>query len=225
MPTKTNITTPVNLNAPRSDADTSLAPGQLVKRNRSWKQLSEQLIIRWRERVALAKAKPPIQLGITLLKAKRSLGPGRFRALLEGGRFGLEKKRAAKLMRIAANTVLRNPQYHAMLPTSENALVHLAELDAATLEREIRIGKVHPAMTEAEASTFASRHPTKTPPKSPASIWAFDGNNEAVRLAERIMDDVSRWPLDERGRASELLAALAEQIGRETQPRRTCRLI
>ena len=225
MPTKANNASPVNLNAPRPDTDTSLAPGQPVEPKRSWKPILEQLLIRWREKVVLAKAKPPIQLGITLLKAKRSLGPGRFRAFLEGGRFGLEKERAAKLMRIATNTVLRNPQYHAMLPASEDALVHLADLDAATLEREIRIGKVHPAMTEAEASTFASKHPTKTAPQSPASIWAFDGNNEAVRLAERILDDVSRWPNDEQGRASELLAALAEQIGRETQPRRTCHLI
>jgi hypothetical protein len=206
-------------------ASSDLAPGQPVKSNRSWKPVSEQLLIRWTEMVVLAKAKPPIQIGITLLKAKRSIGPGRFRAFMEGGRFGLEKKRAAKLMRIATNTVLRNPQYHAILPTSENALIQLVDLDASILERAIRIGTVHRSMTEAEASNFASRNPNKTTPGTPDSASAFDGNKEAARLADRIMDDVSHWPLDERGRASELLDALAERIWAEAQPRRTCRLI
>ena len=218
MPTKTNLAT-------AQVARPDIAPATPVEPKRSWKQLSEQLIIRWREKVALAKAKPPIQLGIMLLKAKRSLGPGRFLTLLEGGRFGLEKKRADKLMRIATNTVLRNPQYHAMLPTSEDALIHLADLDAAILERAIRIGTVHRSITEAEASTFASRHPNKPTPGAAASPSAFDGNTEAYRLADRILDDVAHWPLHVQGRASELLAALAEQIWREAQSRPPCRLV
>lgn len=225
MKNKTDIA-PVNTAIPpRPPTRIDIPPATPAKRNRSWKPVLEQLIIRWTGMVALARSKPPIQYGITLLKAKRSLGPGRFRAFMEGGRFGLEKTRAEKLMRIAGNTVLRNPQYHAMLPTSENALIQLANLDTHTLERAIRIGTVHRAMTEAEASTFASRHPSKTALERQISAWAFDGNKQAAILADRILDDVSRWPLDERQRASELLGALAEQIGREAQPRRACRLI
>jgi hypothetical protein len=225
MQKKTDIAptnTPVRL---PTRALIDIPPATPAKRNRSWKPVLEQLIIRWTGMVALAKAKPPIRLGITLLKAKRSLGPGRFRAFMEGGRFGLEKTRAEKLMRIAGNTVLRNPQYHAMLPTSENALIQLADLDATILERAIRVGTVHRAMTEAEASNFANRNRNKPPAGSPSPAWAFDGNAEAFRLADRILDDVSRWPLDERRRASELLGALAEQVLAEAQPRPTCRLI
>jgi hypothetical protein len=225
MQNKTDIA-PVNTAIPpRPPTLIDIPPATPAKRNRSWKPVLEQLIIRWTGMVALARSKPPIQYGITLLKAKRSLGPGRFRAFMEGGRFGLEKTRAEKLMRIAGNTVLRNPQYHAMLPTSEDALIHLADLDTHTLERAIRIGTVHRSLTEAEATDFASRNRNKTAPEPPASASAFNGNAEAFRLADKILDEVSRWPLDERGRASELLGALAEQIGRDAQPRHTCRLI
>lgn len=130
---------------------------------------------------------------------------------------GLGNERTSKLMRIAGNNVLRNPQYHPRLPLSENILIRLADVDAATLEPAIRSGTVHPAMTEAEASDFASRSPKTNTQREAISWFVFDGNHKATILADHILEDLARWPLHERWRAAELLTAMAEQIKADAQ--------
>lgn len=178
----------------------------------------------WQRRVADSRGNP-IYFGFTLARAKRSLGAGRFKKLMEAGAFGLAAAQASKLMRIAANDVLANPQHHPNLPTCERTLLALARVDADKLENAIRTGAVRRMMTLEEAMEFTKRSRREEPVLTQEALRALDANRQAAGLGYYILEKILHWPASEQQRASELLTVLAEQMRQPSLPRPHCQLI
>ena len=81
-----------------------------------------------------------IQAGVHLKEAKLQLGHGNYGAMLSEA--GIHERTAERLMKIASNPALTNPDNFLFLPTSMRTLSELATLPAPKLEGYIRDGVV-----------------------------------------------------------------------------------
>ena len=75
----------------------------------------------------------PIQIGLELLRAKRRLGLEVFNQVIDSGLSGFDPIQADRLIRIASNPVLANPQHRASIPVTESALACLTDVPAEVL--------------------------------------------------------------------------------------------
>ncbi len=157
----------------------------------------------------------PIETALELHNAKRILGPESFDDMIKSGVTGCTRSRVDDLLRIASNPVLGSPQRRALIPVSESALVCLADLTAYYLESGLRNGTVHPSMTEQAARDFVAKSTTASKSLCPKGYTKPEEMKRAFGLADSILHRLKSWPYSERASASELLQALAEQVGAE----------
>lgn len=157
----------------------------------------------------------PIHIGMELLRAKRRLGPEVFNQVIDSGLSGFDPIHADRLIRIASNPVLANPQHRASIPVTESALACLADVAAGSLEAGLRIGTVHPSMTEQAARDFASNYATELNAICLQICPIAQDNERACDLEEVVRKHLSSWPYGQLCRASVVLHALAEQVGAE----------
>lgn len=93
-----------------------------------------------------------IRAGTHLMQAKHQLGKGPYGDMLKAVR--LHERTARRLIAIAENRVLTNPEYHARLPVSMRTLSELAEIPAPMLEGYIKDGIVNVDMERSEVETL-----------------------------------------------------------------------
>ena len=93
-----------------------------------------------------------IRAGTHLMQAKHQLGKGPYGDMLKAVK--LHERTARRLIAIAENRVLTNPEYHARLPVSMRTLSELAEIPAPMLEGYIKDGIVNVDMERSEVETL-----------------------------------------------------------------------
>lgn len=116
-----------------------------------------------------------IELGKQLMAAKEALPHGEFGQMFSDhpdnkGRaspLGMTQSWANKVMRIAAQPVLTNSSHETNLPADLNTVFELASMTAPALEAAIESGKVHPAMTRAEAKAIKNEAAEADPESAP----------------------------------------------------------
>jgi hypothetical protein len=99
-----------------------------------------------------------IRAGTHLTQAKHQLGKGHYGDMLKA--IGLHERTARRLIAIAENKVLSNPEYHARLPVSMRTLAELAEIPAPVLVGYIKDGTVNIDMERSEVGTLRKRKRT-----------------------------------------------------------------
>lgn len=154
------------------------------------------------------------QAGVTLLKVKRACGPDWLRAT---EMLKLDAETLRMLLKIGANKALAKPYRIGSLPASLAALYALSKLHKATIEKAISEGVIRPQMSEAGAKLFASYADNMALLHPPAPT-AFDSQREAAEFTQQVLDRLRKWPTEQRDRAAELLAALADQLGAGIRP-------
>ena len=157
----------------------------------------------------------PIETALELHNAKRILGTESFYDMIKSGVTGCTPSRVDNLLRIASNPVLGNPQHRASIPVTESALACLADVAAGFLEAGLRIGTVHPSMTEQAARDFASTYSATLDSRCLQICPIAVDNERACDLEEVVRKHLSTWPYGQMFRASVVLHALAEQVGAE----------
>lgn len=107
----------------------------------------------WTE-MAEAVRERTLKIGIMLLEAKADLPHGEFFKMVESELpFGTSA--ANKLMAVAANPVLANPEHVPHLPPSWGTLYELSRIPAEKLEKAIKSGKVHAGLERHEVVDVA----------------------------------------------------------------------
>jgi hypothetical protein len=102
----------------------------------------------------LASVTAIIECGRLLIKAKAELGYGHFEAMCED-RLPFSKSVAERLMAIARDPRLTNPEHVPLLPPSWPTLHALSRLDDEAFEQKIKSGAINPDMKRADAATEA----------------------------------------------------------------------
>lgn len=161
------------------------------------------------------------QAGATLLKVKRRIGREDWRRATEMLKLDAETLRM--LLKIGTNKALAKPYRIGSLPASLEALYALSKLDKATLEKAISARAIYPQMSEAQAKAFASYAGNKALFRPPAPT-AFDAQREASEFTQQVLDRLRKWPTEQRDRATEVLVALADQLGAGIRPEELGRL-
>jgi hypothetical protein len=96
-----------------------------------------------------------IRAGTHLTQAKHQLGKGHYGDMLKS--IGLHERTAQRLIAIAENKVLINPEYHSRLPVSMRTLAELAQIPAPVLEGYIKDGTVNIDMERIQVETLRNR--------------------------------------------------------------------
>lgn len=137
-----------------------------------------------------------IELGKQLIAAKEALPHGEFGQMFSDhpdnkGRaspLGMTQSWANKVMRIAAQPVLTNSSHETNLPADLNTVFELASMTAPALEAAIESGRVHPAMTRAEAKAVKNEAAEADPESSPRPRAARQRDPSEV-----LVEQISNW--------------------------------
>ena len=122
-------------------------------------QVRERTIEDWAEmvRAELERTLAGIfQAGHCLSMAKAELKHGQWLEMLELA--GVSRRAATRLMRIASNRVLVNPENKRLLPVDDlNSLEALARLEVHVLRDAIATNKINPAITRKEVTKLVGK--------------------------------------------------------------------
>jgi hypothetical protein len=132
--------------------------------------------------------------GTHLTQAKHQLGKGHYGDMLKA--IGLHERTARRLIAIAENKVLTNPEYHARLPVSMRTLAELAEIPAPDLVGYIKDGTVNIDMERSEVGPLRKRT-TRTTPTTPKTTPA-ERDRMALAAALEEIKQLKKLKADER---------------------------
>jgi hypothetical protein len=132
--------------------------------------------------------------GTHLTQAKHQLGKGHYGDMLKA--IGLHERTARRLIAIAENKVLTNPEYHARLPVSMRTLAELAEIPAPDLVGYIKDGTVNIDMERSEVGPLRKRT-TRTTPTTPKTTPA-ERDRMALAAALEEIEQLKKLKADER---------------------------
>jgi hypothetical protein len=97
-----------------------------------------------------------LNLGRSLLKAKKELPHGEFLEMIEHD-LPFAASKAQRLMKIASNPKIAKAAHGQHLPGSWRTLYELTKLDDETFDKAVSDGTIHPSMTRREAKSSVVR--------------------------------------------------------------------
>ena len=137
-----------------------------------------------------------IAAGLELLKAKhgpRAVGHGQFERLFQDHPHPVKEpvrfssRYGQKLMTIAQHAVLSKGEHRSLLPPAVTTLYALAQLPAATVQRALTSGLIHPEMQERDVVGLRS------PAARVAQVRRRTHEPSADAIEREMSDTIRRW--------------------------------
>jgi len=150
-----------------------------------------------------------LELARIVLRARRAMGFGDWARMWRSKKLPFAISKAKMLVRVGERLGDLDGQTFGHLPSGWSILYQLARLDRRTLERLIREGVIHPALTEREARRLVAQFRGETlKTRSDRAIL----RERLRRFAQFVERNLGDWSARERELATEELTQLVDHI-------------
>ena len=171
-----------------------------------------QIAAAWQKQVPLI-----LETGRLLIEAKKELAHGEFYKMIEGKLPGCKKlpfgtNMAGKLMKIARNPVLSNPENSQYLPPLWDGLYQFSGLPNAANEAMIKDGRIHAELTHKEIDELIEQYRVQ---ELGADKNARPPEEKAHAQASRILEQLTQAIAVVRG-VQQKIGEIAEDLEEET---------